>query len=490
MRRAVIGSTGLAFVLAPFVLLPLLGHKPLTDWDEGIYAEVSREMLRGGWNAWVTPYWNSQFWFDKPPLTMWITALCFKLFGVTEFSARFGSALSGVAIVGVLHGWMARREGLVPAWIGTVALLSTTGFLHICRVGETDALLSLGCVVGFMGLVAVTEARFWGWYLFWGGFAVAAMAKGAGSVVLPLVGAVLFLFGGGKRWHFRRAFACGLAGFLLFVLPWHVIMWHRYGAAFTDEYFGYRVLTRATRVIEGHQTRWWFYGKVLLVSAWPWVLFLPFAITRCWRRSETRVWSVAAILVVAFYTLVRSRLPHYVAPAYPAIAAVIGVFLAAEWERARSWPRRRQVAVLSAAALIWSGGLHVTAGARKRLHSAVGTGGWTAAEEREAIGLLRRADLPREEAPVLAWWTEPQRPIATCIFYARHSVQQLQAGTIQVADERDRYTADRRSFDASVGVKPSPILLESKLVPELPSGFVYSRVAAGPTMEIGTIRRR
>src|ERR1700734_2280721 len=105
-RNLQIVSTLLATILACIVLLPLLGHKPLTDWDEGIYAEVSREMLSG---SWLVPHWNFQPWFEKPPLTMWITAAFFKLFGVTEFCARAGSAFSGVAIAGLLHSWLAKR---------------------------------------------------------------------------------------------------------------------------------------------------------------------------------------------------------------------------------------------------------------------------------------------------------------------------------------------------------------------------------------------
>src|ERR1700735_4634169 len=100
-------STLLATPLACLVLLPLLGHKPLTNWDEGIYAGVSREMLSLGF---LVPHWNYQPWFEKPPLMLWITAAFFKLFGAHDFWARAGSALSGVAIVALLHGWLIRRK--------------------------------------------------------------------------------------------------------------------------------------------------------------------------------------------------------------------------------------------------------------------------------------------------------------------------------------------------------------------------------------------
>src|SRR5258708_8436671 len=79
-RNRQIASTFLAALLACIVLLPLLGHKPLTNWDEGIYAEISREMLSLGP---LVPHWNYQPWFKNPPWILWITAPFFKLFPVT-----------------------------------------------------------------------------------------------------------------------------------------------------------------------------------------------------------------------------------------------------------------------------------------------------------------------------------------------------------------------------------------------------------------------
>src|SRR6202012_2097044 len=106
-RHRGIASTLLATILACVVLLALLGHKPLTNWDEGIYAEISREMLSS--NP-LVPHWNYQPWFEKPPLMPWITAIFFRLFGINEFWARAGSALSGVAIIALLHCWLIGRR--------------------------------------------------------------------------------------------------------------------------------------------------------------------------------------------------------------------------------------------------------------------------------------------------------------------------------------------------------------------------------------------
>lgn len=154
-RTPALVSAGLAMLLACAVLLPLLGHRALAEWDEGIYAEVSREMLTSGW---LVPHWNDAVWMEKPPLMLWVTAGFFKVFGVSEFWARAGSALAGVAIVGLLQGWLVRRGDGLAAWLNTIFLLGTMGFLHLSHMGEMDLLLTLGCCVSLIGLQKVEEA--------------------------------------------------------------------------------------------------------------------------------------------------------------------------------------------------------------------------------------------------------------------------------------------------------------------------------------------
>ncbi|MGA7313762.1 MAG: hypothetical protein WBX22_07290, partial [Silvibacterium sp.] len=98
-----------AILAAAAVLLPLLGHKALADWDEGIYAEVSREFL---WHGWLIPHWHFQPWFEKPPLGLWLTAIFYRIFSVSEFWARAASALASVGLVGAVHAIALRTHGI------------------------------------------------------------------------------------------------------------------------------------------------------------------------------------------------------------------------------------------------------------------------------------------------------------------------------------------------------------------------------------------
>ena len=484
-------STVLAVLLACVVLLPLLGHKLLADWDEGIYAEIAREMLGRNW---LVPTWNFQPWFEKPPLMMWITAFFFKLFGVHEFWARAGSALSGVTIVGLLHGWLVRRFDRLAAWLSTVVLLSTFGFLHVCRTGEMDVLLALGCCIAVCGLSEIAQERVCGWYWFWGGFAIAAMTKSTASVVLVLTAVMVAVW---DRWSIRRLerhFWLGFAGFVLAVLPWHVMMWERFGSAFLAEYLGFHTLTRATQQIEGHTTHWWFYLWVLLVSAAPYVLIAPFAIGKALKRDELRPWAVFMLVVLIFFSAVQTRLPHYIASMYPALALLVAVYLSDSLRRFQSrqrgsssrglWLRAALVAVAA-----WGLGALATNAPRKQLHSERVNGRITH-EEKESIELLREAfRSPQPAGPVLVWREGDTRSIATVVFYTQRPVQQVQLNPPPTSVPRDKYYFNPVSLDRMVTTEPRVVLLDKNLVSRIPQGMRYEPMASGALMEVGTIRR-
>jgi 4-amino-4-deoxy-L-arabinose transferase-like glycosyltransferase len=484
-------STLLATTLACIVLLSLLGHKPLTNWDEGIYAEISREMLSLGV---LVPHWNYQPWFEKPPLMFWITAAFLKIFGVHDFWARAGSAFSGVAIVALLHGWLVRRDTLA-AWLSTVILLSTFGFLHVCRVGEMDVLLTLGCCIALFGLTAIQDCKLNGWYLFWAGLAIALMTKGAACIVLLITA---LLFAAIERWNSTRlgkSFWLGLLLFLMIVLPWHLYMFYLFGAGFLTEYLGFHVLARATHQIEDHITHWWYYFWVLLISAAPFVVLYPSAIAASLRKKELRAWSIFALVVVGFFTAVQTRLPHYIAPAYPALAILTSVFLA---ERLRELRRRSRQSPKSfwtiATILITSiciASAFLTSRPRRTLHQAT-VGPDIVYAEKESVSLLRDVfSKPQPvSGPLLVWWEGNARSIATSVFYSKRPVQQVHLEPLAAGVPTDKYLFQPQTLKDAVSSGPRIILLDKYLVPRIPDEFAYRQIISGRSMEVGIIERR
>ena len=540
--RQAIPSTALAVLLSALAILTLLGHNRLTDWDEGIYAQVSREMLRTGW---LVPHWNSSLWLEKPPLTFWITALFYKLFGVSEFTARLGSALAGIALVKLLHYWLLRTCDRLTAWLSTVILLSTFGFLHIARVGETDTLLSFGCMLALIGLTEVLRHPneptllsdpTQGWYLYWTGFAIALMSKGAASGGLFLTLLLLLLLDPTLRHRLRTPFFYGLLLFLALVLPWHLFLLHRYGSFFIDEYLNLHVIGRVTHQYDGHITHWWYYLRVLLFSAPPWVLLYPIALYTTLRQqplpaitpgapssppllaakvgsqnASLHPLALFALIQIIAFSFVQTRLPHYVAPSYAPLSALVAIWLA---DRFRAYlqthpsvrPSTTRLKFAAALAALWILTALLTAQPRSQLHSPRLPNGVVTPNNREVTALLKQVF--QHPSPLVAATPGPlldgrpgtYNPIPSVLFYANRPVQQAELQPLPATTPTnatgpanatmDIYTFDPIPLTQALTTQPRLILLARTPNPQIPANCTFQPLAASATFQVGLISRR
>ena len=83
-----------------------LGHLPLLGPDEPRYAQIAREMFLSG--DFITPTLGGHTWFEKPSLLYWMIAAAFKIFGVSDWSARFGPAVCGLLTIAAV-GFVGRE---------------------------------------------------------------------------------------------------------------------------------------------------------------------------------------------------------------------------------------------------------------------------------------------------------------------------------------------------------------------------------------------
>ncbi len=89
-----------------------LGNIGLVDETEPLFAEAARQMtVRGDW---ITPYFNGDTRFDKPPLIYWLMALAYRAIGVNEWAVRLPSALSAIALTCLGFYTLSKEEGRRP----------------------------------------------------------------------------------------------------------------------------------------------------------------------------------------------------------------------------------------------------------------------------------------------------------------------------------------------------------------------------------------
>ncbi|NOR29098.1 MAG: phospholipid carrier-dependent glycosyltransferase [Lutibacter sp.] len=164
---------------------------PLMDKTEARYAEIARIMAET--NNWITPQidYGVPFW-AKPPLSTWLSALSFELFGVNEFAARLPYLLLCI-LIALLIGKYAKRKGL-DFFIPAVILFTIPEFLIHAGVVSTDTALAF-CVtlvmISFWEGIHNKEQRFWK-YLFFVGVGLGLLAKG--PIIIILTGPPIFIW--------------------------------------------------------------------------------------------------------------------------------------------------------------------------------------------------------------------------------------------------------------------------------------------------------
>src|SRR5215213_5911195 len=346
---------------------------PLLGPDESRYAPVAREMLERG--DWITPTLGGFEWFEKPSLLYWLEIVAYKIFGVSEFAARFGSALFGLGTIFCL--WLLGKQSVVNGqqsddktkdegrrtkdefanWLALITA-SSMGLLVFSRGASFDIILTFPVTASLVSFFIwensqgkmngqnhlpknpVPPVALISFYFFIG---VALLAKGLVGAVLPFgIVAVYYLLSfkfPPKTFVFSLFWGTILT--LLVASAWYLPMYQAHGWKFIDEFFVQHHFERYLSNKYLHPQPFWFFWLILPLMTIPW---LPFFLAAVWnlikdffsRRDaavETRgenerlstldsrllTFAIAWLLVpLVFFSLSGSKLPGYILPAVPA----------------------------------------------------------------------------------------------------------------------------------------------------------------------------
>lgn len=359
-----------------------LGTPGLLDETEPLFAEASRQMLVTG--DWITPYFNEETRFDKPPLIYWLMAIFYRIVGVNEWGVRLPSAFSALMMICLGFYTLSyylqqtqfytikddqkqdfispltqpgfRKIVLHPLpWMGAVLIAFNPGILAWARIGVSDMLLT-GCLGSallafFLGYAKseVQEGQDlppgWNsskiWYLaFYILTALAVLTKGPVGIVLPIliIGSFLIYLEEWRQVLKEMRLLKGSLIFFIITIPWYVLVILFNGQNYINSFFGYHNFQRFTTVVNHHSAPWYFYFIVVLVGFAPFSVYLPLAIasTKFWKRRywqhQTRIQHLQLFAVFwfsgvfLFFTLAVTKLPSYILPLIPASVLLVSLF--------------------------------------------------------------------------------------------------------------------------------------------------------------------
>ncbi|MGE5852158.1 MAG: ArnT family glycosyltransferase [Deltaproteobacteria bacterium] len=313
-----------------FILLNQLGSAALFEPDEGRNAEKAREILV--LNDWVTPHENFYPVLDKPIFFYWLIAVSYKLFGVSEWTARLPSFLSALGCVVLVYRFARSHWGRWAALWSALVLVTSVEFFVLARIVIFDMPLTF---FGTVALLAFYEAqhsenrrrRAALWLAMYLALAVGTLIKGLVALVIPGMVCCLFILLR-RRWHvLRRMYLVpGIGIFIAVVLPWYLQAEAR-NPGYLYYFLWAEHLGRYTTATFDRSEPWYYFIVVALIGFFPWTLLLPWMIKNLWHRSwddKTLYLVIWVCVPLLFFSTSNSKLPHYILPIFPAVAILAG----------------------------------------------------------------------------------------------------------------------------------------------------------------------
>lgn len=295
--------------------------RPFFDWDEGIYAQVGREMIRS--KSYLVPLWQGRAWLDKPPLPPLLYGIAGLIPVQPEISMRIVSVLlSGIAI-GLLYAFAYRYSRSALVSLATIIITSYLGpFLQRSQVLNVDVFL----LIGWLGFALFYKQLYLGMFF----LLIGVLSK---SLLGYFPVAMVFLFETlqlllHKKKKYKNEYIHFLQALFFQVsvsLIWFVWMYFQY----KDEFIQYHIIDshfkRVTASIEQHFGQRTFYIDII-VEQFKWFLipavtsFFILGYEFFFKKRKEAFFAVLFIPWFLFLNLTKTKIAWYIYPVLPQFA--------------------------------------------------------------------------------------------------------------------------------------------------------------------------
>lgn len=312
-------NIALIVLISSLLFFPFLGSVHLFDWDEINFAECAREMLVTGNYSQVQI--NFQPFWEKPPLFIWMQVLSMKIFGVTEFAARFPNALCGVLTLVIIYiiGKKIYDRKFALTWVFVYASSFLT-FLYF-KSGIIDPWFNLFIFLGIYFSILFTNnpaSTSSSKYVVFAGIMIGLSVLTKGPVGLLIYGLTAGLFVLFKRFKnvggIKHLFLF-IVSFSLIGFSWFIIEILKGNGKFVQEFVAYQ-LRLLTTEDSAHGGFMLYHFVVLLIGCFPASIFFlqshKASINDTPFQKHSKRWMIILFWVVLIlFSIVKTKIIHY-----------------------------------------------------------------------------------------------------------------------------------------------------------------------------------
>jgi len=289
-------------ILAVPVLATGINTLPI-DGHEAYVLQTTKEMQER--HDWIVPWFNGSPRLNKPPLNYWLTGITARLSGysndiqpwhgrIVSFLAGFGLLLFTYLVAFRLYG---RHTGITAA----LMMLTSLGFFNYSHDARPDMLYGFLCALGYSCFILAwksdIQSRPWLTWGMWIAYALATLSKGPHMPAIYLTTTIIFCLCAkitARQVLYLLRPVTGVLIFACIIFPWWFMLEQRLG----DDIIRGTQLTGTLLIPDFRNLLdpYYFYRPLLLIL--PWVVFIPFVITRMRQHRGDKTVILLILLVI------------------------------------------------------------------------------------------------------------------------------------------------------------------------------------------------
>ncbi|MGA2409853.1 MAG: glycosyltransferase family 39 protein [Candidatus Binataceae bacterium] len=321
--------------MGSLLFLVNLGRAPIYTNGEAREAITIFDIVHGG--GVILPMRAGVEVPSKPLLMHWLAAVISVIAGgVSEWTVRMPSGLLAIGCALACYLYVRRLFEARGALFAALILLTAFQYLQAGTAARVDMTLTFFLTIAFFEFLMVAEGLRESSVPLYLAIAMAVLTKGPVGAALPALAAFIWI-AFNRRWRLLRRMHL-LSGILIIGViggGWYLAAIASGGFAFIHKQILAENLYRLTGhrgINEGHRHPFYYEEAALIAGFMPWTPVALIALVQAiWRprRLDPRLGYLLVwfLTVLIFYNLPQSKRGVYLLALYPALAAMVALYL-------------------------------------------------------------------------------------------------------------------------------------------------------------------
>jgi len=331
----------------------------IMEVDAAQYAAMGMEMLKN--KSYLKLFDGGVPYLDKPPLHVWLAALSFKIFGISDFAYRIPSFLASILAVYSTYRFARQWYSSNVANWSALILAACQAFFLFNQDVKTDNVLTSMVIFSIWQLSTfIKTSKPLPFILGFMGIGMAMLAKGPLGFMVPAaaLGSHLLLQRDWKR-IFNFRWLLGIPIILIVLSPFLVGLYQQWGTYGLRFFFWTQSFGRITGESQwNNHTDPFYFVHTFLWAFLPWTFVAVAAIYHSGKeviKSKFRLangvegFTIGGFVVMFLaLSLSKYKLPHYIFVLFPLAAIMTARWIIELWEHKKltfKWLSRFQTGI-------------------------------------------------------------------------------------------------------------------------------------------------